>query len=406
MKLKNVIWYTIILCLMIAFGSSVTFQAITNRSLFQTVQSAVFPPESEDLPLAGQCTTKPPIDLSQTQEPHLRKLAEYQQVCQSFVTDRLMIFTEMPNSDVKAVEMADKMAATLNEFDRYGITPVVIVEPNTAWGLIDFLEFKSGFYDDWIETYFRQLKRQGVNTSQLGIWVPFPEANIPTWNKGNATPQDYGMVVNQYIALMKRYYPNSRHSLLLNSATYDNTDFDWAYGEYISLMPYVEKVTPGSVESFGLQGFPWMPRKQSISNPLIKPAEYLNYLLAHEAAQQLQVKEIWFNTGTFAAKYTNQPEQQVGMDYLTRKHVLDQVIDQAVKLQQRGYVVWINLFAEDKSNTAEATDWSYWHDPTENQQNQAVFKHFVRQLNQHQIGLSLFDRLPSDSATQSAQPQT
>lgn len=358
---------------------------------------------SKQIDNVDKCSNEVEIkDLSKAQDLRLRKLSEYQTICKSLASQKLMIFIEMPNDNIVAKTEAKKLAVTLKEFSKYKITPVVIIEPNTKWGLVDFLEFNTGFYDAWIKTFFATLKSEGIKDDQMGIWVPFPEANIPTWNKAGSTPHDFALAVNKYVKIMRSEFPNTHASILLNSATYDVADYDWAYGEYISLLPFVKDIEPGLINSFGLQGLPWIPAKNSPSNSLTDPSQYLNYLQATEAAEKLGVKEIWFNTGTFGAKYTQDSTKLVIIDHLVRKTILDGVLSEAQKAQDRGFKVWINLFSENKSDTPETTDWSYWHNTKVlNTKEQSIFKDFIAELNQNKIGVSFYDSYPEPKTSPS-----
>jgi len=370
----------------VAFGTIIVSFALVDKSFISSITNQRDMNEVETVSI-GHCTSKVSLDIRDTKDPALLSLKETQNTCLSYVTNRMMIFTDMPKDAKVAQENAKEMATRLREFNKNGVTPVVIVEPASDWGLIDFQEFNTGFYDNWVDTYFKALKSSGISQEEMGIWVPFPEANIPTWNKNSATPKDFALGVNRYGGILMRYYPETHISILLNSATYDNEDYDWIYGEYVSLKPYVEYLDKNLISSVGLQGFPWVPQLSSASNPLENPSQFLNHRLAQEAAEIIGVKEIWFNTGTFGRKYTQTPLEEVEISSEKRKAILDGVTAESLELQSKGYEIWVNLFVEDKSSTTEQTDWSYKTD-TDRQ----VFVEFVRRLNEENILLSLFDQ--------------
>ena len=71
-----------------------------------------------------------------------------------------------------------------------------------------------------------------------------------------------------------------------------------------------------------------------------------------------------------------------------RKDVSYGIINEVKRAQEAGYSVLVNVFAEDKSKVAEATDWSYINAGTEHQQ---VFHDFISRLAQSGIGISLYD---------------
>jgi hypothetical protein len=347
----------------------------------------------------GHCSSTAALPgLDQTTDENLAKLKEYQEVCGSYVTDSLMIFTDMPKDETDAVKMAQEMAGKLKEFSRYKIKPIVIVEPQTNVGLVNFKEFRSGFYDPFLEIYFQTLKNARLTDDQLGTWVPFPEANLSHWNRHHSRPEDFGIIVNKYLGMLKKYFPAARGSILLDSSTYDFDDFKGTHGKYLSLLPYVRQLNPRLIDSFGLQGFPWMPEKGSKAKPVHNPAEFLCSQLADEAATFLGIKKIWFNTGTFGKKYTNHPELTVFTGPKLRKHILTHIVEEALKLKKMGYQMSINLFAENKSSTEEATDWTYWQTPGENNPNKEVFRDFMKTAAANGIPVSLFDRKPDDAA--------
>ncbi len=294
----------------------------------------------------------------------------------------------MPNSSEQAVKMADEMHINLKAFSSAGVSPIIIVEPETNWGLVDFKEFSTGFYDKWLQDYFTALKKKGITDKQMGMWVPFPEANLPYWNNQSATPNDFGSVVNGYLSILKKEYPLVNGGILLNSASYDSTDFEWENGDYTSLLPYVKSIRPGLVDSFGLQGFPWAPSADKSGPGIFDAREYLNSDLAIEAAQKLNVSKIWFNTGSFSSKYTQDSGKTVKISPQRRKEILTGIYNELLRAKEKGYAISVNIFAEDKSKVAEATNWTYIDEISDNQ---VIFADFIRKAHSANISISLYD---------------
>ncbi len=106
-----------------------------------------------------------------------------------------------------------------------------------------------------------------------------------------------------------------------------------------------------------------------------------------EAAQALGTKTIWFNTGTFGRKYTLDRDSQVTVSASKRKDLLNGIDTEVLRAKAKGYEVTINLFAEDKSATSEATDWSYLSSGEEIQ----ILSGFINRLKRENIAFSFFD---------------
>lgn len=391
MKWRKIIFITLVFLALGILGVNYTVEAILNKNIFQ-MKDLIFAQQNSPEATVKCSDSNPILNLGETNNRYLSKLNEYQIVCGSLVTNQLMIFNDMPKDAVGAQKRASEIASTLKLFKKYSIEPIVIIEPNTDWGLIDFEEFKNGFYDKWIDMFFLDLKQSGITDADMGTWVPFPEANLPYWNRSNSTPEDFAVNVSKFLGILKKYFPGAKGSILLSSATYSSDDFSWSNGEYLSLVPYVKDIKPGLVDSFGLQGFPWEPTAKSNSKPVLDPAEYLSPNLAIEAATALNVKSVWYNTGTFSAKYVDNPDNVIFVNPNIRKEILTKVLVQAKKIKDAGYTVSINLFSENKSYTAEATNWAYWDDYLDQANlNRNVFVDFVIQANADGIGISLYD---------------
>jgi hypothetical protein len=367
------------------------------QNWFDDLFQPEFPFRGKLTPYAGPCSPRPPVPgLEGTSDRNLRKLKQYQDVCESFVTDTLMFFTSMPDSHKEALELAADVSRKLKEFARYRVHPIVIVEPETESGTLNFETLAAGVYDPYLETFFTALKDTGLSDDQLGTWVPFPEANLPLWNKGNFQPEQFGILVNRFLGMLKRHFPAARGSILLDASTYEDHDRGWQNGMHLSLLSYIRQVDPQLVDSFGIQGFPWVPPKYSWERPVVDPAVFLRLRLAEEAAAFLGTRNIWINTGTFGRKHVDRPARTVAMSPRLRASILAAVILQAETLERKGYRVSINLFAEDKSAAEEATDWSYWQTPGEGNPGRDVFRDFMRRAAGGGIPVSLFDQAPAD----------
>jgi len=355
-------------------------QAAPNASLpalasLQTASCTLFPPQNPGL--AGALS------------PELRKLAQYEQLCNGALVDRSSFFVPTPTTVSDAQSDASDVATTLKEYAGFGVKPLVFIEPDDTNGNnLDLVQYQNGAYDSALDAYFSDLKSDGITDPMMGIWVILPEGNIPVWT--TTDPAVYSADVIKTIQFQKKYFPASQASILLDSESYPSAS-SWDNGTYVSLLSYVQNIPKGLVNSFGLQGFPWAPQANQGGGTVYDPTVYLRTDFASEAAHALGVSNIWFNTGTFNQMYTQNAAETVTASPLQRQTMLNGVLAQAKVLQAQGFSVDIHLFAQDKSNTSEAIDWSYWKVQPSNDANTAVFTAFVHDATADNIPLWLFD---------------
>lgn len=337
------------------------------------------------------CSDKTRLDIKTPTEPHLAKLQQYQDVCHSLAVSQLMIFTSFPHDDVSAEELALKDAAVLQAFSESGVKPIVIVEPYIASGPMSYRAYIDGGYDVAVDAYFRGLRSKGIDDEKMGMWVPFPESNTPSWDNKDTEPKDFAYAVNRYLRAMKTQFPNAKGSVLLNATTYEPTDLEYDNGDYISLIPYLQDIDRSLVGSVGIQGFPWVSRATQPRREIFRASEFLQPDYAVEAAKELRTRDIWFNTGSFASKYTNDEQQRVELTNSDRKAVLTGVLEELKKvqtIQQNEYRVMVNIFAEDKSAAQEATDWSYLGDSAA----EMILREFLAEVSKAGIDIALYDK--------------
>ena len=313
----------------------------------------------------------------------IRQLAKYEALCGGKVASKLSFFMATPTNDAEASSYARYAAARLLAMRDYGIAPIVFFEPSTTDGVIDLKSFSEGGYDKPLDALFRQLRSLGVTDTSMGTWVPVPEGNTPVWS--TLDPVVYGRAVTKAVTFQKKHFPNSKASLLLSSTTFYGSP-DWDDGKSASLRPYLAHIKAGIIDSFGMQGLPWVARgNASITNGA--PSEYLRSDIAVEAGKVLGVREVWLNTGTFGRKYVGSSGETKISDK-TRSALLDGVINVSNTIKKSGFSVSIHLFAEDKSTAGEATDWSYW---TGTSGTQGLIKKIVHDTTTNGIGLWLYD---------------
>lgn len=325
--------------------------------------------------------------LSSASSAQLRKLAQYEQLCAGAVADRVSFFVPTPGTAAEARTYANDAAVQLKEFARFGVKPLVFMEPNDDHGLLDLQNYSAGGYDTALDAYYAQLKNLGITDDSMGMWVMLPEGNLPEWS--SVDPNVYAGVVTRTAQLQKKYFPGSRVSLMLDSESYPSAS-SWSGGAYVSLVPYVQSIPKGLVDSFGLQGFPWAaPAGQSGS--VSDPAIYLRTDVAMQAARALGTTDLWVNTGSFHTMYANQGAKSVSLTPQQRQTMLNGVLNQLRGVRTAGFSVSLHIFAENKANVSEGTDWSYWQTTPNEDANTTVLTTLVHDARAAGIPLWLYD---------------
>ncbi len=334
-------------------------------------------------------TTPSHPGLATSVSPELRKLAQYEQLCGGGLAPRTSFFVPTPDTVAAAAGDANDAAATLKEYSRLGIAPLVYMEPDTDSGtVLNLAQYQSGSYNQALNAYFSDLKADGITDSMMGIWVPIPEGNIPGW--GSVDPNTFAADVTITAQYQKQYFPSSQSAILLDSESYPSAS-SWSNGAYTSLVPYVTGIPKGLINSFGLEGFPWAPPANQQGPDEYDPSVYLRTDLAALAARSLGISNIWLNTGTFHQMYAGTAAETVTMSPLQRQTILAGVLSGASALKGQGFTVEVHLFAQNKANVSEAIDWSYWQTNPGDESDSGVLTTFVHNLGQAGIPLWLFD---------------
>jgi hypothetical protein len=314
---------------------------------------------SSDAVRTSECniTTPKRAGLAGASVPQLRKLAEYEAVCNAAIAERATFFVPTPKEASEAESFAAYTASVLKEFAKYGVSPLVIIEPANNGTPLNSKQYMQGAFDPALDAYFAALKTDGITDQMMGMWVPFPEGNIPVWDSVNA--DEFAANVTRTIKAQKKYFPASKAAVLLDSKTYPSAT-SWEGGAYKSLVPYVSGIEKGLVDSFGLQGFPWAPPASEGGPASYDPAVYLPARLAIDAARTLGVKDAWFNTGTFSRSHAKKASDTVYLAPRERQVMLDGMLKQVDALKTAGLSPSLHIFAENKADTLEGIDWSYW----------------------------------------------
>jgi hypothetical protein len=335
------------------------------------------------------CGTAAPMrgNLERSSVPQLRKLVQYDAVCGNAVASRVSFFAGTPTTVAQAQEEAAWVATVLKELSKQGLGAVVFMEPASQGKILSSAQYQAGAYDAALEAYFAALKAKGISDAQMGMWVPFPEANIPVWD--STDPEIYIDTVVKTVRVQKKYFPGSKASIMLDSKSYPSAS-SWEGGAYKSFLPYVSAMPKGLIDSFGMQGFAWPPQDGEPAQLDAKVFLPVNYAI--EAAAALEVKDIWFNTGSYGRAARQNKSKPDTLSQAQRQAVMKGIVAQAAAVQGRGYKVSIHLFAEDKYTTEEAIDWSYWDKgDSDTASFKPVFRAFVADMRKNNIPLWIFD---------------
>lgn len=377
MKIKDLILITLLFFTFVLITTDIVEYQLTGNHIYETKKDAT-------LDIGRDNCTNLPINLREpTSDSQLKVLGEYEQACQSSFVNDMMIFTNMPISVPSAQQAADKMTIRLRQFNSQKISPIVIMEPDSEWGLVDFQEYANGDYDEWMNAYFEKLKQNGVSDSMMGLWIPFPEPQQSSWN--NSSPDAFATSINRYFTKLRQYFPSTKTGILLDSQVGEANN-------EMQLLAYTRLIDNSLVDVAGIQGFPWYPtadgdtRKAVISASQFAPAQ-----LAEEVAKSLGTDEILFNTGSFRHRKTENGGD-IAVTSSDRNKTLDSILDEVSLLKAANYRVTVNIFAANKFDNKEGVDWSYWQDGQYKSSKQtALFTHFVKMLKSSNVEIGIYD---------------
>ncbi len=318
-------------------------------------------------------------------QPYLTKLKLYQDNCGSQAFSSMMIFTSMPTDPAAIAQESVRISNILTAMSKIGIKPIIIAEP----GKLSFIEFNQRSFDKYLSEFFISLKANGVTDQMMGLWVPFPEPNIPVWNSIGSNPTMIAQNFNIYMEALRETFPTVKGSILLNSKSFAPEDVNWESGQYSSLAEYGSSLNPAYLDSVGIQGFPWIGPKGTEWGYDKSAETFLQPELTIELAQAAGVKKVWFNTGSFSSKYTLDPAKTVIIPNIERATTLNSILITSVQVRSalgKDSKVMLHIFAEDKSQVAEATNWSF-----SNTQELNMLKNFIIQANKFGFETGFFD---------------
>lgn len=331
------------------------------------------------LPLTVDPKRYPPIVSSENKV--VSKLKEYHEVMDYERPEYLMAFMRIPDSKRKAKEYALEIAHIVREYWSHGFLPILIFEPSIEGEGASLGNIQAGHYDEYIDLLFFHLAHtHHIEKKQLWLIVPYPEINTPAFSRENFLPTDFPWLVNNFFQIVQKYYPDLRWSILLDSKTYEGTT--WSNGKYLSLKPYVEWIESKYVESFWLQGFPWISEdgKQKSTNV----RTFLPASIIFEASGFLKTRKVWFNTGTIGRKYSG----SIQMSPNERARTMNALLSFTRYLKQRGYTSTIHIFGKNNSSIPfDTTDWSYLQSVSHTD----ILRDFIKKAHDQGTWVGFFD---------------
>ncbi len=372
-------------------GISLMFVAFSAFIVYQTTKTTYIP--ADDSPEAAKivsgCTNTPSRKelLLTSQLKEIRTLAEIDSVCNSLSVSDLSIRTYIPIDSLSAKNLPISLANTLIEFHKFGINPRVhfTLNQNLSKTQLDTL-IKTG-NKDILTTYFSTLQSLGIDETNIGTWIPYPEPNLPHWANTNIAGSDFSKLITSFDEVFSKSFPNTKYELLFSSSTYDTPTFSWSQGEYVPLDSYLQNLTAEHISSIGISGYPWLPKaSQKRPESTLDAQEYITETILDRAYQITGVTSFTIYTGTFASKYTGDSEDAVIVPADIRYEIIDKTLAVLRKYKSKNYSVSVVLKVGNHSADAEQTDWSYWgSDWTQNQAHKKAFINLMQNLHSLQI---------------------
>lgn len=310
-------------------------------------------------------------------------LTKYNQMAGGDFASSIMVFTSTPVGSQEVEAVATRIADKINELSKSNLKALIVVEPISAsQGKLNFTDIALGKYNTDFGNLFVALKAKGVTDANIGNWIVWPEPNQPDryWNKPGFDSSMFGEMFNNFASQLKSAFPSAEVTILMDTKSYDPSDYDYANGKAVSWSPYLARVKKNLVTTIGIQGFTWYAKDGS--DEMTDPKQYLPSNLLIDAAQQLGIKKVLVNTGQAKAYKSNSGITQI--PDVKRRRINNEVAAQILKISNNGLEVTANFFVENKINTGEGIDFSY---PPEDS---AMFRLMINDLNYAKVRIGMF----------------
>jgi hypothetical protein len=307
----------------------------------------------------------------------------------------MLLNTDFPSNKSMGVTMGQQMVASLIAWHKAGVMPLVVLDPtlNGSSVNMNLNAFKPGsVYYQALSNYFQTIRNAGITTDEMGVWVPFDEPNQPEWYRGIVSPSLFDSNVDNFAANIRAYYPNVNLSIMLDSQTCQTRSPCVTADDYqtynTALKPYLNNLTAADLNSFGMEGFTWTSTDNA--------SQYLNPEVTIDCADQLGLKSVWFNTGTYQVVDDNNVVTRVTV--ARRNRVLNsQIFGQMASVEGAGLKVdFVNMFSQNVLGGNWSANYSYdYSNPTTTTDALKDLKTFITKSNSLStpIPVAIFDAI-------------
>jgi hypothetical protein len=311
--------------------------------------------------------------------PELSKHLQNQLKVGNKITNNLMYFHELPNTSVEVTDSINSIQEKTKEFGEAGLKATIVFDRSESKLDINSLEYLS-----YIRAIFEGLKNnKDFDPANIDTIIYLPEANLPELL--SVEPGQYNKSINDFFGISRQYFPSMNNSLLLETTTYSKDDINYSNGKRNSLEPYLKDLNKSLINRLYIQGFPYAFPFQAQGNKLLSADNYYELGLLEESYEYLGFKDIYLNTGILISTFHNSNKETL---YLPKTEIEKQINTSLTfykKLQDKGYKVHLNIFAEDKSNSGEGRNWNLQH------YDSVMFLSYIEKLQKININFSIFD---------------
>jgi len=317
----------------------------------------------------------------------VRRLGELEGMCESDITDKVLVRTYIPSSKELASIQSAKLSSSLLELKDMNLKPIIFLEVSPSWGSGNFSSLAAGVYNTYITDFLSTIYDSGIRDEDIYGWVIIPRPNLPYWNKLNIAPSDFKKYYLILYEDIRKMFPGSDIGVFFSSSTYQEAPIDWSERDYRSLVPYITDIPKEKITILGIDGYPSIPSVGSNGGIVINPAEYLPKFMIEELNSLIKAKKIVIGTNTFAALETEDKEKTVYMPVDVRRTILNDVIKVMRSYKLDGAEVSL-LVGNPSLIDYKSVDWEYFSTQfNQDTKNKAIFIDFLRELYKNNINL-------------------